>query len=185
MPVVIALLNSYAGLAATPPWASVLMNKIQIITGSLDGTSGLLLSILMCRAMNRSAFNVIFARAFGKVEGGHHRPGQRRAKGSVRSITAEETGVLFDSARSVIIVPGYGNGGRQAQHGVSDLAKLLQNAAIDVKYAIHPVAGRHARAHECSARGSQRCRTISFTRWSRLIPTSARRTSRSSSAPTT
>jgi proton-translocating NAD(P)+ transhydrogenase subunit beta len=139
MPVVIALLNSYAGLADAA-MGFVLMNKIQIITGSLDGTSGLLLSILMCRAMNRSAFNVIFG-AFGKVEADTTGPASE-AKGSVRSITAEETGVLFDSARSVIIVPGYGMAVAQAQHGVSDLAKLLQKRGIDVKYAIHPVAGR-------------------------------------------
>jgi NAD(P) transhydrogenase subunit beta len=139
MPVVIALLNSYAGLADAA-MGFVLMNKIQIITGSLDGTSGLLLSILMCRAMNRSAFNVIFG-AFGKVEADTTGPASE-AKGTVRSITAEETGVLFDHARSVIIVPGYGMAVAQAQHGVSDLAKLLQKRGIDVKYAIHPVAGR-------------------------------------------
>ncbi len=139
MPVVIALLNSYAGLADAA-MGFVLMNKIQIITGSLDGTSGLLLSILMCRAMNRSAFNVIFG-AFGKVAADTTGPAVE-AKGTVRSITAEETGVLFDNARSVIIVPGYGMAVAQAQHGVSDLAKLLQKRGIDVKYAIHPVAGR-------------------------------------------
>jgi NAD(P) transhydrogenase subunit beta len=139
MPVVIALLNSYAGLADAA-MGFVLMNKIQIITGSLDGTSGFLLSILMCRAMNRSAFNVIFG-AFGKVDAAATGPASE-AKGTVRSITAEETGVLFDNARSIIIVPGYGMAVAQAQHGVSDLAKLLQKRGIDVKYAIHPVAGR-------------------------------------------
>jgi NAD(P) transhydrogenase subunit beta len=139
MPVVIALLNSYAGLADAA-MGFVLMNKIQIITGSLDGTSGFLLSILMCRAMNRSAFNVIFG-AFGKVEADAAGP-TAEAKGSVRSITSEETAVLFESARSVIIVPGYGMAVAQAQYGVSDLAKLLNKRGIDVKYAIHPVAGR-------------------------------------------
>src|SRR5207237_4447579 len=97
MPVVIALLNAYAGLADAA-MGFVLANKIQIITGSLDGTSGLLLSLLMCRAMNRSAFNVIFG-AFGKVEADTAGPAAE-AKGTVRSITAEETAVLFDSARS-------------------------------------------------------------------------------------
>src|SRR5215472_1410309 len=106
MPVVIALLNSYGGLADAS-MGFVLMNKIQIITGSLDGTSGFLLSLLMCRAMNRSAMNV-----------------------------------LFGSIRSVIIVPGYGMAVAQAQQGVSELAKLLSTRGIDVKYAIHPVAGR-------------------------------------------
>jgi proton-translocating NAD(P)+ transhydrogenase subunit beta len=139
MPVVISLLNSYAGLADAS-MGFVLMNKIQIITGSLDGTSGFLLSIIMCRAMNRSAMNVIFG-AFGKVEPEEARPAAD-ARGTVRSIQADETSVLFDSAKSVIIVPGYGMAVAQAQHGVSELAKVLMKRGIDVKYAIHPVAGR-------------------------------------------
>jgi proton-translocating NAD(P)+ transhydrogenase subunit beta len=139
MPVVISLLNSYAGLADAA-MGFVLMNKIQIITGSLDGTSGFLLSIIMCRAMNRSAVNVIFG-AFGKIEPEEARPASD-ARGTVRSIQADETAVLFDSAQSVIIVPGYGMAVAQAQHGVSELAKVLMKRGIDVKYAIHPVAGR-------------------------------------------
>jgi NAD(P) transhydrogenase subunit beta len=139
MPVVIALLNSYGGLADAA-MGFVLMNKIQIITGSLDGTSGFLLSLLMCRAMNRSAFNVLFG-AFGKVEADTTGPASE-AKGTVRSITAEELAVLFDDARSVIVVPGYGMAVAQAQYAVSDLAKLLIKRGIDVRYAIHPVAGR-------------------------------------------
>src|SRR5262245_37931441 len=139
MPVVIALLNSYAGLADAA-MGFVLMNKIQIITGSLDGTSGFLLSLLMCRAMNRSAMNVLFG-AFGKIEKDEQGPAAE-AKGTVRSIVPEEVGVLLDSARSVIIVPGYGMAVAQAQHAVSDLAKMLTKRGIDVKYAIHPVAGR-------------------------------------------
>lgn len=139
MPVVIALLNSYAGLADAA-MGFVLMNKIQIITGSLDGTSGFLLSLLMCRAMNRSAMNVLFG-AFGKIEKDEEGPAAE-AKGTVRSIVPDEVGVLLDSARSVIIVPGYGMAVAQAQHAVSDLAKMLTKRGIDVKYAIHPVAGR-------------------------------------------
>ncbi len=138
MPVVIALLNSYGGLADAS-MGFVLMNKIQIITGSLDGTSGFLLSLLMCRAMNRSAMNVLFG-AFGKIK--KEEVGAAEAMGTVRSITPEELTVLFDSVRSVIIVPGYGMAVAQAQHGVSELAKLLSTRGIDVKYAIHPVAGR-------------------------------------------
>jgi NAD(P) transhydrogenase subunit beta len=139
MPVVIALLNSYAGLADAA-MGFVLMNKIQIITGSLDGTSGFLLSLLMCRAMNRSAMNVLFG-AFGKIE--KEEPGAgAEAKGTVRSIAPDELAVLFDDARSVIVVPGYGMAVAQAQYAVSDLAKLLAKRGIDVKYAIHPVAGR-------------------------------------------
>src|SRR3989441_2418683 len=139
MPVVIALLNSYGGLADAA-MGFVLMNKIQIITGSLDGTSGFLLALLMCRAMNRSALNVLFG-AFGKIEKGEEGPAAE-AMGTVRSITPEELTVLFDSIRSVIVVPGYGMAVAQAQHGVSELAKLLSVRGIDVKYAIHPVAGR-------------------------------------------
>jgi NAD(P) transhydrogenase subunit beta len=139
MPVVIALLNSYAGLADAA-MGFVLMNKIQIITGSLDGTSGFLLSLLMCRAMNRSAMNVLFG-AFGKIEKEEQGPAAE-AKGSVRSITPEELAVLFDDARSVIIVPGYGMAVAQAQYAVSDLAKMLTKRGVDIKYAIHPVAGR-------------------------------------------
>jgi NAD(P) transhydrogenase subunit beta len=139
MPVVIALLNSYGGLADAA-MGFALINKIQIITGSLDGTSGFMLSLLMCRAMNRSALNVLFG-AFGKVAKDEGSPADQ-AKGTVRSITAEELAVLFDSARSVIVVPGYGMAVAQAQYGVSDLAKLLAKRGIAVKYAIHPVAGR-------------------------------------------
>jgi len=139
MPVVIALLNSYGGLADAA-MGFVLMNKIQIITGSLDGTSGFLLSLLMCRAMNRSALNVLFG-AFGKIEK-EEVDAAVEAKGTVRSITPEETAVLFDTAQSVIIVPGYGMAVAQAQHGVSELARVLMKRGIDVKYAIHPVAGR-------------------------------------------
>src|SRR5258708_20258698 len=105
MPVVIALLNSYGGLADAS-MGFVLMNKIQIITGSLDGTSGFLLSLLMCRAMNRSAINVLFG-AFGKIEK-QEVGAAAETMGTVRSITPEELTVLFDSVRSIIIVPGYG-----------------------------------------------------------------------------
>jgi len=139
MPVVIALLNSYGGLADAA-MGFVLMNKIQIITGSLDGTSGFVLSLLMCRAMNRSAVNVLFG-AFGKVAADTG-TASTEAKGSVRSIQPDETAVLFESAQEVIIVPGYGMAVAQAQHGVSELANLLGKRGVNVKYAIHPVAGR-------------------------------------------
>jgi NAD(P) transhydrogenase subunit beta len=138
MPVVIALLNSYAGLADAA-MGFVLLNRIQIITGSLDGTSGFLLSLLMCRAMNRSAMNVLFG-AFGTPVAKSEK--DTEAKGTVRSITAEELAVLFEGARQVIVVPGYGMAVAQAQHAVGDLAKLLGKRGIEVKYAIHPVAGR-------------------------------------------
>ena len=140
MPTVIALLNSYGGLADAS-MGFVLMNKIQIITGSLDGTSGFLLALLMCRAMNRSAANVLFG-AFGKVESEDEAAKAAAAKGTVRSISHEEAAVLFENARSVIIVPGYGMAVAQAQHAVAELADILREQGADVKYAIHPVAGR-------------------------------------------
>jgi NAD(P) transhydrogenase subunit beta len=139
MPTVIALLNSYGGLADAA-MGFMLMNKIQIITGSLDGTSGFLLALLMCRAMNRSAFNVLFG-AFGKVSE-EDAAAAAQAKGSVRSITAEEAAVLFETASSMIVVPGYGMAVAQAQHAVAELAEILRERGVDVKYAIHPVAGR-------------------------------------------
>jgi NAD(P) transhydrogenase subunit beta len=139
MPVVIALLNSYAGLADAA-MGFVLSNRIQIITGSLDGTSGFLLSLLMCRAMNRSARNVLFG-AFGQVDV-EASTAEGTAKGTVRTIVPDEVPGLLDGARSVVIVPGYGMAVAQAQHGVAELAKVLAKRGIDVKYAIHPVAGR-------------------------------------------
>jgi NAD(P) transhydrogenase subunit beta len=139
MPVVIALLNSYGGLADAA-MGFVLMNKIQIITGSLDGTSGFLLALLMCRAMNRSAMNVLFG-AFGAVSE-EEAAAAAEAKGTVRSISAEETAVLFETAHNVVVVPGYGMAVAQAQHAVAELGNILRERDIDVKYAIHPVAGR-------------------------------------------
>ena len=139
MPTVIALLNSYGGLADAA-MGFVLMNKIQIITGSLDGTSGFLLALLMCRAMNRSAFNVLFG-AFGQVSEAEV-TAAAEAKGTVRNITSEETAVLFETARSVVFVPGYGMAVAQAQHAVAELGNILRERDVDVKYAIHPVAGR-------------------------------------------
>src|SRR5262249_54101357 len=137
MPVVIALLNSYAGLADAA-MGFVLLNKIQIITGSLDGSSGFLLSLLMCRALNRSSMNVLYGPC-GKIEATAE---TQEAKGTVRSITADEFAGMLDAAGSVIIVPGYGMAVAHAQHAVSDLAKVLKKRGISVKYAIHPVAGR-------------------------------------------
>jgi NAD(P) transhydrogenase subunit beta len=139
MPVVIALLNSYGGLADAA-MGFVLANKIQIVTGSLDGTSGFLLSLLMCRAMNRSATNVLFG-AFGAVTEDTS-AAATEAKGTVRSITADETAVLFETAARVIVVPGYGMAVAQAQHAVAELASILEERGIDAKFAIHPVAGR-------------------------------------------
>jgi NAD(P) transhydrogenase subunit beta len=138
MPTVIALLNSYGGLADAA-MGFALMNKIQIITGALDGTSGFLLALLMCRAMNRSPWNVLFG-AFGKAPDDAAK--SAGTKGTVRSITPEELATLFEGARSVILVPGYGMAAAQAQYALGDLGKQLLKRGLDVKYAIHPVAGR-------------------------------------------
>jgi NAD(P) transhydrogenase subunit beta len=140
MPTVIALLNSYGGLADAS-MGFVLMNKIQIITGSLDGTSGFLLALMMCRAMNRSAMNVLFG-AFGAVASEDEAAKAAAAKGTVRSVTHEEAAVLFETAQTIIIVPGYGMAVAQAQHAVAELANILKERGVDVKFAIHPVAGR-------------------------------------------
>jgi NAD(P) transhydrogenase subunit beta len=135
MPTVIALLNSYAGLSACA-MGFALDNRLLIIAGALDGSSGLILSIIMCKAMNRSFTNVLFG-AFGQVQTkwqAEQRP--------VRSASPEEAAGILESAGSVIIVPGYGLAVAQAQHKIRELYDLLVRRGVDVKFAIHPVAGR-------------------------------------------
>jgi NAD(P) transhydrogenase subunit beta len=136
MPTVISLLNSYAGLAAVA-MGFVLENKVLIIAGALDGSSGLILSIIMCRAMNRSFTNVLFG-AFGQVQAASA-AGEQKA---VKSATAEDAAQILDNASTVVVVPGYGMAVAQAQHRVRDLFEHLNKKGIDVKFAIHPVAGR-------------------------------------------
>jgi NAD(P) transhydrogenase subunit beta len=136
MPTVISLLNSYAGLAAVA-MGFVLDNKLLIIAGALDGSSGFILSVIMCRAMNRSFTNVLFG-AFGKL------PEQAVAgqlKG-YKGATAEDIAELLKTAQSVVVVPGYGMAVSQAQHRVRELYDQLAKEGISVKFAIHPVAGR-------------------------------------------
>ena len=139
MPVAIALLNSYSGLAAAAT-GFVLNNNGLIITGSLVGASGIILSEIMCKAMNRSLANVLFGgMGTGPVAG----PSADDVYGGkVKSASAEEIAMLFDAARRVVIVPGYGMAVSQAQHAVRDLANLLESKGIEVEFAIHPVAGR-------------------------------------------
>lgn len=140
MPVVIALLNSYAGLAGSAT-GFALDNNILIIAGALDGASGFILSILMCKAMNRSITNVLFG-AFGAAPeaaaagagGGEQQP--------VRAATPEEAAYMLDAAERITIVPGYGMAVSQAQHVVKKLTDVLAKKGTDVKFAIHPVAGR-------------------------------------------
>lgn len=137
MPTVIALLNSYAGLACSA-MGFALDNKLLIIVGALDGTSGFILAMIMCKAMNRSFSNVLFG-GFGQVAtstaaGEEDRP--------VRSMTSEEAAPLLEMASSVVIIPGYGMAVAQAQHRVAELYEHLEEQGVDVKFAIHPVAGR-------------------------------------------
>jgi H+-translocating NAD(P) transhydrogenase subunit beta len=136
MPTVISLLNSYAGLSASA-MGFVLDNKLLIVAGALDGSSGLILSIIMCRAMNRSFTNVLFG-AFGQVQAAAA-AGEQKA---YRSGTPEEAASILEAASSVIVVPGYGMAVAQAQHKVRELFDVLEKEGITVRFAIHPVAGR-------------------------------------------
>ena len=139
MPVVIAFLNSCSGLAAAAT-GFVLDNNVLIIAGSLVGASGLILAQIMCKAMNRSLGNVFFSGVC--VETAPGASDDEVYAGKIKSTSAEEVAMLFDTARRVVIVPGYGMAVAQAQHVVRDLAGLLEDRAIEVEYAIHPVAGR-------------------------------------------
>ncbi len=139
MPVVITLLNSYSGLAAAAA-GFILNNTVLIISGTLVGASGIILTNIMCRAMNRSLSNVLF--------GGFGAEVQSVAKsddiyqGKVKATTSEEVSMILESARRVAIIPGYGMAVAQAQHAVRDLMNLLDSKNVDVEFAIHPVAGR-------------------------------------------
>jgi NAD(P) transhydrogenase subunit beta len=137
MPTVISLLNGYAGLSAAA-MGFVLQNKLLIIAGALDGSSGLILSVIMSKAMNRSFTNVLFG-AFGQVQAAA--AGGQEAK-PVHSATAEESAAILSAANKVVIVPGYGMAVAQAQHKVRELYDILTKKGIDVRFAIHPVAGR-------------------------------------------
>jgi NAD(P) transhydrogenase subunit beta len=139
MPVVVSLLNSYAGLAAAATGFAI-DNTVLIICGALDGSSGFLLSVLMSRAMNRSFSNVLFG-AFGAAPASAAL-GPGDADRTVRSITADDAAVQLAYANQVIVVPGYGMAVAQCQHQVRELAALIEKRGGTVKYAIHPVAGR-------------------------------------------
>jgi len=140
MPVVICLLNSYAGLAASAS-GFALNNMVLIICGALDGGSGFILALLMCKAMNRSFSNVLFG-AFGQVVAAIPTGAMPVEKPTVRSGSPEEAANIFKAAKSVIVIPGYGMAVAQAQHTVRELAAILEKNGTTVKYAIHPVAGR-------------------------------------------
>ncbi|MEE8490856.1 MAG: NAD(P)(+) transhydrogenase (Re/Si-specific) subunit beta [Acidimicrobiia bacterium] len=144
MPVVISLLNSYSGLAAAAA-GFVIDNRVLIIAGALVGASGLILTRIMCSAMNRSLANVLFG-AFGTGDSVAALPGAGEVvgagAGTVRDVSAEDAATVLAYARSVIVVPGYGLAVAQAQHQVRELADVLTARGVDTKYAIHPVAGR-------------------------------------------
>jgi H+-translocating NAD(P) transhydrogenase subunit beta len=137
MPVVMSLLNSYAGLASAAT-GFVLNNKVLIIAGTLDGFSGFILSILMCRAMNRSITNVLFG-AFGSAV---TTAAGSEQQGSMREVGMEDIATQLAYANKVVFVPGYGLATAQAQHAVRELADVLEKRGVTVKYGIHPVAGR-------------------------------------------
>ena len=137
MPVVMSLLNSYAGLASAAT-GFVLSNKVLIIAGTLDGFSGFILSILMCRAMNRSMTNVLFG-AFGSAATAAASGEQH---GTMREVSLEDIATQLAYANKVVFVPGYGLATAQAQHAVRELADVLEKRGVTVKYGIHPVAGR-------------------------------------------
>jgi NAD(P) transhydrogenase subunit beta len=137
MPVVISFLNSLSGLAATAT-GFVVGNNALIISGALVGAAGLILTAIMCKAMNRSFLDVMF-KAYGASSAGASGDGEKR---SARGYDADEAALAFDGARLVIVVPGYGMAVSQAQHAVRELAEELEAKGTDVRYAIHPVAGR-------------------------------------------
>lgn len=138
MPVVIALLNSYSGLAACAT-GFVINNNVLIVAGSLVGASGLVLTKIMCKAMNRSLVNVIFATFGPSVDG----PSSDEIyEGKIKSTSADEIAMMMDGVQRIVIVPGYGLAVSQAQHAVRDFANLMESRGATVEYAIHPVAGR-------------------------------------------
>ncbi|MBS3966393.1 MAG: NAD(P)(+) transhydrogenase (Re/Si-specific) subunit beta [Truepera sp.] len=136
MPIVISLLNSYSGIAAAAA-GFIILNTVLIVAGALVGASGLILTAIMCKAMNRSLSNVLFA-GFG-ASGGRQ---VASVQGQVQAISADDAYYILEAARSVVVVPGYGMAVAQAQHAVKELADLLSGNGAEVKYAIHPVAGR-------------------------------------------
>jgi NAD(P) transhydrogenase subunit beta len=140
MPVAVSLLNSYSGLAASAT-GFILENNMLIIAGALVGASGMILTLIMCRGMNRSLMNVVLG---GWASAGIEGPAadSKAPKGDVKSVDAEELAMILDSASNVIFVPGYGMAVAQAQHAVRDLMNTLDKKGVNTRFAIHPVAGR-------------------------------------------
>ena len=141
MPVVISLLNSYSGLAACAT-GFVLGNSGLVISGSLVGASGLILTKIMCDAMNRSLGNVLFGAFGAAAEPGAAGAGGAGDQGTAKAYTPDDAAIIFGTASSCIVVPGYGMAVAQAQHAVRELSDVLESKGIKVQFAIHPVAGR-------------------------------------------
>lgn len=135
MPVVISLLNSYSGLAATAAGLAI-QNNILIVAGLLVGASGIILTQIMCKAMNRSLMNILLSGFAKPIEAGE------KIQGEIKSLSAEDAFYVLEAAQSVVVIPGYGMAVAQAQHAVKELQELLEGNGAEVAYAIHPVAGR-------------------------------------------
>ena len=179
MPTVISLLNSYAGFSAAL-LGFVLNNKLLVVAGALDGSSGFILSVIMCKAMNRSFANVMFG-AFGQVQTSSAAATEER---TVRSASAEEASGILEAASKVVIVPGYGMAVAQAQHKVRELYDALTKKGIDVRFGIHPVAGRMP-GHMNVLLAEADIPYDRLWKWTISIPICRKRMSRSSSAQTT
>ena len=139
MPVVISMLNSLSGLAASAA-GFVISNNVLIVAGCLVGTSGVILTLIMCKAMNRTMANVLFSGFGAQASGGGE--GSSAVKGELKPISPEDTFAVLEASRQVVIIPGYGMAVSQAQHQVRELADLLEQNGTEVRFAIHPVAGR-------------------------------------------
>lgn len=139
MPVAVSLLNSYSGLAAAAT-GFVLENNALIIAGSLVGSSGIILTNIMCKAMNRSLMNVLLG-GWGSAGGTQSSTSEAKQQ-NIKAVSSDEAAMIFDSAQNVVIIPGYGMAVAQAQHAVRDLVNILEKKGINVRFAIHPVAGR-------------------------------------------
>jgi len=140
MPVVISMLNSLSGLAACAA-GFVILNNVLIVAGCLVGTSGVILTIIMCKAMNRSLANVLFS-GFGSDATAAAGSSEGQIQGELKPISPEDTFAVLEAARQVVVVPGYGMAVSQAQHVVRELAEMLENNGAEIRFAIHPVAGR-------------------------------------------